>query len=144
MESASSPLGDEVLMEGIHGSLSLKRPGPGVVLAIFKGPDVGEFGDAPFRELEKDLAKGESLELFFDAQECPGPSVSVSDQWAQWMSGKRNQLHRVNILSGSRFVEMTANFVRRFTAMGDRLRIYTDREAFYQALKGAIGTRLSE
>jgi hypothetical protein len=128
----------------VHGTLTLRRPGSGVVLAIFKGPDVGEFGDAPFRELEKDLAKGEPLELFFDAQECPGPSVNVSNEWAQWLSSKRSQLHRVNILSGSRFVEITANFVKRFTALGDRIRVYTDRDAFYQALAGAIGTRVTE
>lgn len=131
----------EILFEGLHGTLTLRRVAPGIVLAIFRGPDVGEFGDGPFKELAKDLSEGLPLELFIDARECVGPSVEVSNDWAQWMMANRTQLHRINLLCGSRYVEMTANFVRRFTQFGERMRIYTEREAFYHALGAAAGRK---
>jgi hypothetical protein len=110
-----------------------------VVLVIFNGPDLGEFGDKPFQELAKDLAPGLPLELFFDASKCIGPTVNVSSEWAQWMITYRTQLYRVNLLCGSRYVEVTANFVRRFTEFGERMRIYSDHNAFYQALSVGAG-----
>jgi hypothetical protein len=113
--------------------------GPAGRLLIFNGPDLGEFGDKPFHELAKDLAPGLPLELFFDASECIGPTVNVSSEWAQWMITHRTQLYRVNLLCGSRYVEVTANFVRRFTEFGERMRIYMENDAFYQALSAATG-----
>lgn len=131
----------EIILEGIHCTLTIRRPASGVIHAIYKGPDIGEFGDAPFLELSKDLAPGLPVELFIDARECPGPSINVSNDWAKWMCAHRNQVHRINILSGSRFVDVTASFVRRFTEFGERLRVYTEREVFYQALSAATGVQ---
>jgi hypothetical protein len=131
----------DIVYEGMHCILTIRRPALGVVLAIFKGPDVGEFGDKPFQELAKDLALGLPLELFIDASECLGPTVNVSNDWAHWMITNRVQLHRINLLSGTRYVDVTANFVRRFTEFGERMRIYTEREAFYEALTTDIGER---
>lgn len=134
MNGARNLSANEIVFEGIHCTLTIQRPASGVVLAIFKGPDIGEFGDAPFQELSKDLERGRPIELFIDARECLGPSISVSNEWSQWMCAHRASLHRVNILCGSKFVEFTAKFVRSFTEFGDRMRIYTDQAAFYQAL----------
>jgi hypothetical protein len=139
--SAGAP---DVQYEGVHCTLTIRRPARGVVFAIFKGPDVGEFGDKPFAELAKDLAGGLPLELFIDASECLGPTIDVSNNWAQWMLSNRNQLHRINLLCGSRYVEMTVNFVRRFTQFGERMRLYTERDAFYQALSAAVGGQTKE
>jgi hypothetical protein len=129
----------DAVFDGIHGTITIHRPAPGVVLVIFTGPDLGEFGDKPFHELAKDLATGLPLELFIDASGCIGPTVNVSSDWAQWMITHRTQLYRVNLLSGSRYVEVTANFVRRFTEFGERMRIYTDNDAFYRALSVGSG-----
>jgi hypothetical protein len=128
---------EKVCFEGIHCTLTIQRPASGVVLATFHGHDIGEFGARPFEELAKDLAGGLPLELFIDARHTPGASIQVSGEWAQWMLNHRHQLHRVNILCGSRFIQLTANFVRRFTGFEDRMRIYTDAVAFDQALGAA-------
>jgi hypothetical protein len=128
-----------IVFEGIHCTLTIERPSPGVVLATFRGHDIGEFGDAPFIELAKDLAGGLPIELFVDARRTLGASIDVSNDWARWMLTNRVQLHRVNLLCGSRFIQLTANFVRRFTGFEGRMRIYTDAIAFEQALESVAG-----
>jgi hypothetical protein len=126
-----------ISFEGVHCTLELSRPAPGVVLIILKGRDIGEFGDAPFRELEKDLADGLPIEVFVDARNVPSASIEVSGSWAQWMMSNREWIHRFNIFCQSRFIELTARFVRQFTEFGPRMRIYTDAEAFETALRAA-------
>jgi hypothetical protein len=122
---------------GLHCTLTILRPTPGVVVAIFDGPDVGEFGDTPFRELATDVAGAAPIEVFIDARKVPAASIDVSAGWATWMSANRERIERLNILCGSRFIELTASFVQRFTQFGPRMRIYTDHRAFDQALDEA-------
>jgi hypothetical protein len=129
------------VFNGLHCTLSIRRPVPGVVLVIFEGLDVGEFGDAPFRELAQDVGTGAPIEIFIDARKVPAASIEVSAEWAQWMTIHRGVIQRLNILCASRFVELTANFVQRFTQFGDRMRIYTEVAAFEEALRVAGGAR---
>lgn len=126
-----------VVFTGTHCDLQITRPTDGVVLIVFTGHDIGEFGDAPFRELAYDLRTGRPIEVFVDARNVPGTSIDVSGSWAQWMIANRERLHRLSILCGSRFIELTANFVRQFTEFGPRMRIYTETSAFEEALRAA-------
>ncbi len=103
----------------------------------YTGPDVGEFGDAPFQELARDIAAGQPMEIFIDARETPVASMDVSGAWAKWMMTNRGRIHRFNMLCGSRFIELTAEFVQRFTEFGPRMRIYTEADAFDEALRVA-------
>jgi hypothetical protein len=136
MPSDSQPAAapEEIVFEGVHFTLRLRRPGSGLVWLILSGHDVGELGRAPFDELEKDLAAGKPLEVFIDARAVPGASVDVSREWAHWMTKNRAQIMRVHILCGSRFIQLTAKFVQQFTEFGDRMRIYTEAAAFEEAL----------
>ena len=43
------------------------------------------------------------------------------------------------MLTGSRFVQLTADFVRRFAELGDSMSLYTDGKAFDEALQNAVG-----
>jgi hypothetical protein len=140
--SESADLPADILFEGIHCTLTIRRPAAGTILAIFNGHDVGEFGEAPFRELAKDLGTGLPIELFVDARRTIGASIDVSNDWARWMLANRGQLHRVHILCGSRFIQLTANFVRRFTGFEDRMRIYTEPAAFEHSLNAVRGKSL--
>jgi hypothetical protein len=63
----------------------------------------------------------------------------VSADWARWMTTHRDRIQRLSILCGSRFVELTAGFVQKFTQFGSRMRIYTESEAFEEALRVAVG-----
>ena len=134
--SAMTPI---ATFSGVHCTLDILRPDEGIILLVFSGHDVGEFGDAPFRELSRHVQTGSPLELFVDAREVHSASIEVSGEWAQWMRANRDQIYRLNILCRSRFIELTANFVQRFTEFGPRMRIYTDEAAFDEALRTACG-----
>jgi hypothetical protein len=124
-------------LEGMHCTLSVERPVPGVVLVSFAGTDVGEFGDAPFRELENDVATGKAFELFIDAHKGRAASIHVSNDWARWLKARRRSLTCVHMLTATKFVQLSADLVRRFAELGDAMRIYTDRGAFTAALAAA-------
>jgi hypothetical protein len=123
-----------VIYEGVHCRLTIERPRPGIVLMTISGRDVGEFGDAPMSELLNGMDIGEPMELFIDARNAQGASLDVSNDWAQWLGKQRARFRQINMLTGSRFVQITADFVRRFAALADIMRIYTEGTAFDDAL----------
>ncbi len=125
------------MFEGLHSTISIARPASHVVVLTINGRDGGEHGDAPLRVLEDELRAG-SYALFIDARQTLGASVDVSNIWAQWLRAHRDQLHHIHMLTGSRFVQLTADFVRRFAELGDAMLIYTDGTAFDEALRTAI------
>jgi hypothetical protein len=124
---------------GVHCTLDILLPDEGIVLLVFKGTDIGEFGDGPFRELSNHVQAGSPVEIFVDARDVPSASIEVSSEWAQWMRKNRERIYRLNMLCKSRFIALTANFVQRFTEFGPRMRIYTDESAFDEALRTACG-----
>lgn len=122
--------------EGLHSTLTISRPVPHVVVVVIEGRDAGEHGDRPLKALEEQLQRG-SYTLFVDARRTQGASVDVSNVWAQWLRTHRDHLGRIHMLTGSRFVQLTADFVRRFAELGDAMLIYTDGAAFDEALAAA-------
>jgi hypothetical protein len=134
-----STLAPARVFRGVHCTFTIQRPAIGVVHAIIEGSDVGEFGDAPFRELELDVGQQAPVEMFIDARDVPAASLEVSAEWARWMKEHRERIQRLNMLCGSRFIELTASFVQRFTQFGPRMRIYTEAAAFEEALRISIG-----
>src|SRR5690349_2684325 len=124
----------DITYQGIHCALTIRRPIPGVTVVVLGGSDIGEFGDFPMQELAKDLERSGALELFIDAGAVRGASIEVSKEWALWMSGQRHRLKRISMLTGSRYVQMTALFVRRFAELLDQMRIFTERAAFDEVL----------
>jgi hypothetical protein len=124
---------------GIHCVLAINRPAPGIAVVVLSGSDVGEFGKLPMQELAKDLARYGSIDLFIDARAVKAASLEVSSDWAFWMSAHRLQFQQINMLTGSRYIQLTADFVRRFGGLGDRMRIYTEAAAFDECLASSIG-----
>ncbi|HTL32572.1 MAG TPA: hypothetical protein VL326_05590 [Kofleriaceae bacterium] len=122
--------------ESIHSTLTITRPVPHVLVLVITGRDVGEHGKAPFAALEEQLRAG-PYALFVDARDTKGASVDVSNVWAQWLRTHRDELHGIHMLTGTKFVQLTADFVRRFAELGDAMRIYTDGMAFDEALRSA-------
>ena len=133
--SAALPVVDH---EGIHAGLTISRPAPGITVIVLRGTDIGEFGDYPMRQLTKDLTQFGSLELFIDARAVKSASIEVSSEWAVWMSRHREQLTRIAMLTGSRYVQITATFVRRFAGLVDRMQLFTEAAAFDQELEASI------
>jgi hypothetical protein len=128
-----------VVCEGVHCRVVIERPAQDVVVMRIEGWDAGELGDAPMRELAKDVEKGKPLELFIDARAVKGATLEVSGEWAQWLAKHRSAFKRINMLTGTRFIQLTANFVRRFAELGEIMRISTDPVAFDAELAQSVG-----
>src|SRR5690242_12383927 len=124
------------VFEGTHSTIAIARPAPHLVVITISGRDAGEHGNAPLRALEEELRAG-PFALFIDARKTLGASVDVSNIWAQWLRTHRDDLHRIHMLTGSRFVQLTADFVRRFAELGDAMLVYTDGAAFDAELHAA-------
>jgi hypothetical protein len=129
----------EVRYDGVHCSFALGRPAANVVVLRISGTDVGELGDAPMRGLDDCLAGAAPVQFFIDARETRGASIEVSGEWAVWLAARKNRFSRISMLVGSRFIEVTADFVRRFAELEGLMRIYTEPAAFDADLKEAIG-----
>src|SRR5688572_7547142 len=126
-------------LEGIHCTMVIKVPAPAVIVISIEGTDVGELGEAPFQVLAPLLGNAERIELFIDARNARGPSVDVSSEWARWLLAHRARLLHVSMLTGSRFVQLSAALVRSFADLGDAMRLYTDDRVFEGALSNAVG-----
>ena len=120
--------------------MSIERAAATVVVVKISGHDAGELGDEPFRRLDQLLGEG-SFALFIDARGTKGASIEVSNLWARWLRKHRDDLIRIHMLTGSRFVQLTADFVRRFAELGDAMLIYTDPEIFDETLESALHQR---
>lgn len=123
---------------GVHCKLTIETYPAAVVALRITGTDVGEFGDAPMRELAQLLNKAQPVQLFIDARDVRGASIDVSAEWAAWLRAHKEQLREINMLTGSRFVEITADFVRRFANLQGTMRVYTEAAAFDAALAESL------
>jgi len=132
-----------MVYEGIHCRLAIERPAAAVVVVRLTGWDVGEFADAPMKEIEKQFDAGNGLQLFIDARAVRGATIDVSSEWAQWLRRNRARFAHVSMLTGAPFVQVTAKFVQRFTDLGEVMRIYTDPRAFDAALAATTQMRMT-
>jgi hypothetical protein len=123
-----------ISFQSAHCTLTISRPRSGVVLVVLEGRDLGELGDAPFRELSKDVSSGDRIELFIDARAAISATMDVSGSWAVWLGAHKERFEHVSMLTGSRFIQLSAEIVRNFSALGDTMRLYTEAAAFDAAL----------
>ena len=131
----------EVRYKGVHCALSLHRLSKDVVLLRISGTDFGESGEAPMAALDEWIAEGGPFRLFIDARNVRGASISVSEDWAAWLRANRRPLRSVMMLTGSRLIHVTAEFVRRFSALHGTMRITADALVFEAALSYALNPR---
>lgn len=133
----------EAFFESDHCSLTIRRPAPRVVLVSFVGNDVGQFGDEPFQVLASHIERDGAVELFIDARGGVAASMDVSGEWARWLASHKRHLRHVSMLTGSRFIQLSASFVRKFADMGELMRLYTEPAAFEGALANSIANAAS-
>ena len=131
---------EPIRFDGVHCNLSIEKPSAGVVLMKIRGTDVGEFGDAPMKTLADCVANSSAIQLFIDARFVRGASIEVSGEWASWLNAHKSVLGTVTMLTGSRFIQVTAEFVRRFASLEGSMRICTEPAVFDQALLEATAT----
>jgi len=107
------------------------------VLVVLEGRDLGRLGRAPFLELEKVLALGRPLELFFDLRSARSATMDVSGSWALWLRANSPRLSRVYMLASQPIIRLSAKAVHGFSELGDKLHLYSDAVAFESALRAA-------
>ncbi len=127
-----------VRFEGVHCSLEIQKRHPRIVLVKITGPDVGEFGHAPMKAIDECLGSPSRIDLFIDARDVRGASIEVSGEWAGWLTARRESLRTVTMLTGSRLIHVTAEFVRRFASLEGNMRICTDPGVFDRSLQQAM------
>ena len=128
----------EIRYQGEHCQLVIQQCSNQVVVMRITGSDVGEFGDSPMLELNRHLASFGAIQFFIDARKVRGASINVSGDWAKWLGAKKEHLREVHMLTGSRFVQITADFVRRFADLQSIMKLYTDPAAFEDVLTESL------
>lgn len=88
--------------------------------------------------LKELLSDNEAVHLFIDARDVRGASINVSGEWAQWLRAQKANLRTISMLTGSRYVEITAHFVRRFSELEGVMRIYTEPVIFDAAVLDSL------
>jgi len=126
-----------IRFEGVHCGISIERPAPGLILLRISGTDTGELGDAPMRALTEWLASSGQVKLFIDARAVRGASIDVSSEWAAWLSQHRSDLQSITMLTGSKFIQVTAEFVRRFADLNGIMWVCTEPAVFDLAIEQA-------
>jgi hypothetical protein len=115
-------------------AFDIERRRPGVLVLRIEGHDVGEFGSLPMRCLEALMPEDLPAELFIDARATRGATMQVSNDWAAWLGRNRDRLSSIRMLSGSRYVHFTAEFVRRFSELEKLMQVYEHAADFDAAL----------
>jgi hypothetical protein len=132
---ASDP--KSVTFEGAHCAVELKQFSRSLILMGLSGSDTGELRDAPMRTLDEWLAQAEAVEFFIDAREVRGASIDVSSDWATWFTAHRERFKSITMLTGNKFIQITAEFVRRFAGLNGIMWVCTDAKVFDLALEQA-------
>ena len=132
-----APAETSLRFEGVHCSIILERPAASVILLRISGTDTGELGDAPMRALNQWLAPAGQVKLFIDAHAVRGASIDVSSEWAAWLSQHRSDLGSITMLTGSKLIQVTAEFVRRFADLNGIMWVCTEPAVFDLAIEQA-------
>lgn len=119
--------------EGVHVAMRVRRPHPGVVVITFSGVDTGELGRAPFESLERDLEVG-PIEVFIDARQARSASVDVSREWAFFFRRHRDNIRHVHMLIATRYLHISADLVKSFALLEERMDVLTDPADFARRL----------
>src|SRR6185312_5983679 len=127
----------EVRLSAGDCTFAYRRLKPGALLVTIGGHDTGQFGTTSLDEIRLELLRNRPLDLFVDAREALGPSVSVSREWTQFFVLNRDQLRRVNVLVGSKVVELTIAIAQHLSRTGNLIQIYSDAETFSALVRSA-------
>ncbi|HEY0711047.1 MAG TPA: hypothetical protein VGF45_00115 [Polyangia bacterium] len=130
---------DELRLGDRKASMVLSRLAPAIVLVSATGHDKGQFGDAPFVWLEREMGRHGVIEVFVDMREMFNATLTVADGWSAWIKRHRGRLRRMSLLVSSKYVQVTVEVAKLFSRTGDLMRVYTDAPAFSDAVSQAIG-----
>jgi hypothetical protein len=70
-----------------------------------------------------------------------GASIDVSSGWAVWFGRNKAKLRAITMLTGSPFIHITAEFVRRFADLEGMMRICTESAVFERAFREVLKSK---
>lgn len=115
-------------------SFVFRRMKPNVLLIVASGHDSGQFGTATLDEIRVELGRVRPLEIFVDASEVTGASVSVSEEWTQFFSVNRDSIAQVHVLVGSKAFHLTVAIAQHLSRTGKIMQLHTDPAVFQAKL----------
>jgi hypothetical protein len=130
---------DGLRLAGGDATMALTRLGPGVILVGASGHDTGQFGEAPFEWLEREMGRHGTVEVFVDMRAMFNAAQTVADRWSEWTGRHRTRIGHMSLLVGSKYVQMTVEVAKLFSRTGELMRIYTDDAAFEAAVRQSLG-----
>lgn len=130
-----------VRMTSGESALLFTRPASGVLVVTITGYDKGQFGTAPFDEIDSLLRVAAPVHLFVDARNSVGATVRVSEDWTRFISRHGAELAHVHVLVGSKMVELTVAIARHLSRTDRLIQIYSDPEVFETQLEAACTRR---
>jgi hypothetical protein len=122
------------------GSFTFRRPRSGVLEVTAWGQDEGQFGTRALDELRGAIDRDGQLEIFIDAENASATAASVTDAWKRFLSVHRNDLARVHVLVGSKFMYLNIAITQHLAGAAEILRLYTDRAGFDEAKSARAGS----
>jgi hypothetical protein len=117
------------------GSFTFRRLGSSVLLVTIAGQDNGQFGQAALDEIRLEILRSQPLELLVDAERTTMVSTAVSKEWTQFFSNCRPQLKRVQVLTGSRYMNLVVSISQHLSQTGNLITVTSDRAAFDAAVE---------
>jgi hypothetical protein len=123
--------------EGAHFAVELEQLSERLIVMRLRGTDIGELLDAPMKTLDEWLVGVNGVEFFIDARNVRGASIDVSSEWSAWFMANRSQFKTITMLTGSKLIQITAEFVRRFAELNGIMWVCTEPEVFDLALEQA-------
>jgi hypothetical protein len=126
-----------VNLDGAHCAVVLEQFSPSLVLMRLSGADTGELRDAPMKTLDEWLGESVDVEFFIDARNVRGASIDVSSDWAAWFTANRGRFKSITMLTGNKFIQITAEFVRRFAGLNGIMWVCTESAVFDLAFEQA-------
>lgn len=126
-----------VIFEGAHFAVELEQLSESLIVMRMRGTDTGELLDAPIQKLDEWVSGANAVELFIDARNVRGASVDVSSEWSAWFTANRARFKSITMLTGSKLIQITAEFVRRFAGLNGIMWVCTEPKVFDLALEQA-------
>ncbi len=86
---------------------------------------------SPCREIQETPGRYVAV----DAIPSPrGATMNARSNWAEWQHVTKTRFQNISMLTASRYVEITADFARRFATLEGIMSVYKEPEIFNAAL----------
>ena len=118
-------------------TFTFRRLDPGALLVTIAGDDDGSLGSAPLDEIEAELRRYPSLDLYVDASAATGVATKVREAWTALFRARREQLQRVTVLTASPIVHLAVSTGKLFSDTAQMVRVLREPDAFRRELAKA-------